>query len=98
MPPAKSDDDRMVGMADHAMASMAMDSIMSRWTERQNGLPVFGPESPIATREACDAVGGKFFASPLGWMVHANVFAGDDLASIFGDDHGAHAEHMDHQM
>ena len=70
----------------------------SRWTERQNGLPVFGPESPVATKEACDAVNGNFFASPLGWMVHANVFAGDDLASIFADDHGAHAEHAGHQM
>jgi hypothetical protein len=65
-----------------------------RWTERQNGLPVFGPESPVATKEACDAVGGNFFASPLGWMVHANVFAGDDLGSIFADDHGSHAGHQ----
>jgi hypothetical protein len=70
----------------------------SRWTERQNGLPVFGPESPVATKEACDAVGGNFFASPLGWMVHANVFAGDDLGSIFADDHGAHPEHAGHEM
>ena len=70
----------------------------SRWTERQNGLPVFGPESPIATKEACDAVGGNFFPSPLGWMVHANVFAGDDLGSIFADDHGSQAEHAGHQM
>ena len=69
-----------------------------RWTERKNGLPVFGPESPVATKEACDAVGGNFFASPLGWMVHANVFAGDDLGSIFADDHGSHAEHAGHQM
>lgn len=61
-----------------------------RWTERRNGYPVFGPESPIATKEACDAVGGNFFASPLGWMIHANVFAGTDLASIFGDEHGEH--------
>ena len=40
----------------------------SRWTERQNGLPVFGPESPIATREACDAVGGNFLALRLFWV------------------------------
>jgi hypothetical protein len=26
----------------------------------------------------------------FGWMVHANVFAGDDLGMIFGDHHGAH--------
>jgi hypothetical protein len=60
----------------------------ARWTERQNGLPVFGPESPIATKAACDAVGGSFYPSLFGWMLHANVYAGDDLATIFGDDHG----------
>jgi len=64
----------------------------SRWTERADGHPVFGPQSPIATRAACDAVGGVFYESPFGWMVHVNVNAGSDLASIFGDDHG-HAEH-----
>lgn len=64
----------------------------SRWTERQNGQPVFGPQSPIATRAACDNVGGTFFESPFGWMVHVNVNGGSDLASIFGDDHG-HAGH-----
>jgi hypothetical protein len=62
----------------------------SRWSERENGRPVFGPESPIATQAACDSVGGNFLASPLGWMVHANVFAGADLGSIFADDHGGH--------
>ena len=64
----------------------------SRWTERQNDQPVFGPQSPIATRAACDKVGGVFLESPFGWMVHVNVNAGSDLASIFGDDH-AHADH-----
>jgi hypothetical protein len=65
-----------------------------RWMERRDGRPVFGPESVIATKEACDAVGGNFLASPLGWMIHANVFAGQDLATIFSDDHGP----MDHAM
>jgi hypothetical protein len=60
----------------------------SRYAERQNGMPEFGPESPIATKAACDAVGGNFYESLFGWMIHANVFAGDDLASIFADDHG----------
>ena len=58
-----------------------------RWLERRDGKPVFGPESPIATREACRDVGGRFFASPMGWMIHANVFLGDDLQTIFGHDH-----------
>ena len=60
-----------------------------RWLERRDGLPVFGPQSPIATKAACDAVGGKFHESLLGWMIHANVFAGDDLGAIFGDEHGS---------
>jgi hypothetical protein len=49
----------------------------ARWFEQRDGHPVFGPQSPIATREACDAVDGRFFKSPLGWMVHVNVFAED---------------------
>jgi hypothetical protein len=62
-----------------------------RWLERKDGQPVFGPESPIATKAACDAVGGRFLASPLGWMVHANVMTSDDPAAIWGDH--AHGEH-----
>lgn len=62
----------------------------TRWLERKSGMPVFGPESPIATKTECDKVGGQFEPSVFGWMVHANVFAGDDLGTIFGDRHGAH--------
>lgn len=58
-----------------------------RWFERRGGLPVFGPESPIASRSECKEVGGRFFPSPLGWMIHANVFLGEDLATIYGHDH-----------
>jgi hypothetical protein len=54
----------------------------ARWFETRDGHPVFGPQSPIATREACDEVDGRFFPSPLGWMVHVNVFA-DDPAEIW---------------
>ena len=54
----------------------------ARWFEQRDGHPVFGPQSPIATREACDAVEGRFFRSPLGWMVHVNVFA-DDPAGVW---------------
>jgi len=64
----------------------------ARWTEQRNGTPVFGPESPIATKAECDAVHGEFHEHVFGWMLHANVFAGTSLAEIFGDDHGAHAE------
>lgn len=59
----------------------------ARWMERKDGRAVFGPESPIATQAGCDAVGGDFHESLFGWMIHANVFAGDDLRSIFGDEH-----------
>lgn len=53
------------------------------WGERRDGQPVFGPESPIATRAACEAVGGVFHALLFNWMVHLNVFEGNDLKTIF---------------
>ncbi|MEO0456659.1 MAG: hypothetical protein AAF152_08755 [Cyanobacteria bacterium P01_A01_bin.114] len=46
-----------------------------QWALEQDGLPVFGPESPIADEAACDAVDGSFWPTAFGWMVHANVFA-----------------------
>lgn len=58
-----------------------------RWLERFEGLPLFGPESPVSTRAQCDQVGGRFFPSVFGWMIHANVFAGDDLEAIYGHHH-----------
>ena len=62
----------------------------ARWTETSHGHAVFGPASPIATKRACDAVGGVFHESVFGWMLHANVFAGDDPRAIWGDDHMGH--------
>jgi len=72
----------------------------ARWLERANGQPVFGPESPIATKTACDAVGGVFHPSLLGWMVHANVMTSADPATIWGDEHAGHDMHdgMKHDM
>ena len=63
-----------------------------RWREVKDGQPVFGPRSPIATPEACEAVGGRFRLRLLGWMVHVMAFAGDDPAVIWGTTHphGAH--------
>lgn len=68
----------------------------ARFAERRNGEPVFGPESPIAAKAECDAVGGRFFESLGGWMVHANVYEGHDLAAVWSDDHhgSAHGHHM----
>jgi hypothetical protein len=64
----------------------------ARWTETRDGAPVFGPESPVASREACDAVGGRFQESMFGWMLHANVFS-DDPAMVWGDEHAGHEMH-----
>jgi hypothetical protein len=69
-----------------------------RWLERKDGMPVFGPESPIATERACDAVGGTFHDTIFGWMVHANVFEGDDPATIWGDEHAGHDMHAGMKM
>lgn len=59
----------------------------ARYQETRDGKPIFGPESPIATKAECDAVRGQFHPNLFGWMIHANVFEGDDLQTIFGHDH-----------
>lgn len=62
-----------------------------RWNETRDSAPVFGPRSPIATAEACAAVGGRFVPRLFGWMVHVNAFAGDDPGVIWGaETHHAH--------
>ncbi|HTE47440.1 MAG TPA: hypothetical protein VK636_19520 [Gemmatimonadaceae bacterium] len=61
----------------------------ARWSEQKNGKPVFGPEGPLTTKAECDAINGDFHPTVFGWMLHANVFEGNDLASIFADVHGA---------
>lgn len=65
----------------------------ARWTEKKGGNAVFGPASPVDTKEACDAVGGVFHDTVFGWMLHANVFAGNDPKAIWGGDHGGHDMH-----
>ena len=54
-----------------------------RWCEVNDGKLVFGPASPIATPEACDAVDGSFLPVVFNWMVHANVFETD----VWADHH-----------
>jgi hypothetical protein len=61
-----------------------------RWRETRDGQPVFGPRSPIATAEACEAVGGRFRARLLGWMAHVMAFASDDPHEIWGVEGGGH--------
>jgi hypothetical protein len=60
-----------------------------RWPELKNGRPVFGPLG-VSTRAECDAANGRFIEQAFGWMVHANIFAGNDLRSIWHDDHMEH--------
>jgi hypothetical protein len=69
-----------------------------RWLERRDGKPLFGPESPIATKDACSAVGGNFHETLFGWMLHANVLVGDDPATIWGDEHAGHDMHAGMKM
>lgn len=58
-----------------------------RWTETRNGQMLFGPAGAIATKAECDAADGRFIPQLFGWMVHANVNAGEDLAGVWHDDH-----------
>jgi len=58
-----------------------------RWREQRDGRPLFGPASSITTREACDAVGGRFLPHLFGWIVHANVVGADDPAAIWAAPH-----------
>ncbi|HWC72500.1 MAG TPA: hypothetical protein VG454_01085 [Gemmatimonadales bacterium] len=62
-----------------------------RWSETKDGQPVFGPKSPIATADACKAVGGRFHPRLFGWMVHVMAFSGGDPWATHGDAHEAHS-------
>jgi hypothetical protein len=59
----------------------------ARWAEKRNGRMLFGPGGAIATKDDCDANNGRFHEHLFNWMVHVNVFAGQDLATVFGDHH-----------
>ena len=63
-----------------------------RWAEREGDRMRFGPSGAIATREACDAAGGRFHEQLFGWMVHVNAYA-TDPGGVWGDDHGAGHAH-----
>ena len=63
----------------------------ARWLERKDGRPLFGPESPVATKAECAKLNADFHENLFGWMLHANVYEGTDLGTIFGDEH--HDEH-----
>jgi hypothetical protein len=63
-----------------------------QWYQTRNGRPVFGPLG-VATEQECKDAGGRFIPQAFGWMVHANTFAGNDLKSIWHDDHMMDHEH-----
>jgi hypothetical protein len=63
-----------------------------RWSETKNNRPVFGPLG-VATEAECKEAGGRFIPQAFGWMVHANLFAGNDLKSIWHDDHMMDHDH-----
>lgn len=65
-----------------------------RWKETRNGKVLFGPAGAISTEADCIANNGRWNAQLFGWMVHANVFASDDLGVVWGDSH--HAAGMAH--
>lgn len=58
-----------------------------RWKETRNGRMLFGPAGAISTKQDCAANNGRWNEQLFGWMVHASVFAGDDLATVWGDHH-----------
>jgi len=63
-----------------------------QWYRTRSGRPVFGPLG-VATQEECKDAGGRFIPQAFGWMLHANAFAGDDLKSIWHDDHMMDHDH-----
>ena len=66
------------------------------WRDSTGGHPVFGPQSPIATAEACSAAGGRFLPRIFGWMVHVNAFTSDDPRVIWAVHHHEGMEEMRH--
>lgn len=66
----------------------------SRYLETRDGKPLFGLAGTIVTKEDCLAADGRWSDTIFGWMVHANVFEGTDLVTVWGhDDHDEHGAH-----
>jgi len=49
-----------------------------RWLDRNDGAPVFGPESPVATASECRKAGGEFHPLLFSWMVHVGIEPGEN--------------------
>jgi dienelactone hydrolase len=55
----------------------------SRWLATRDGSPLYGPRSPVVTRDACTAEGGIFYPQVFGWMVHVTITGSDDPAVVW---------------
>jgi hypothetical protein len=75
----------------HARWCVPKDGESARWIEQAGGLPVFGPNSPIANEADCARVAGVFLGAFGPWMVHADVFRGTSLDVVWSDAHSEHA-------
>ena len=75
----------------HVNLCLAKKGDERRYGERADGKLLFGPAGTIATEKECKAADGRWYGSLFGWMVHANVFSGNDVPSIWGG--GAEHEH-----
>ncbi len=66
------------------------------WDEQEwrrttyDGQPLFGVESPISNRKACDSAKGRFAPVIFGWMTHAYVTADVDDVWDQSFGHGGH--------
>ncbi len=56
----------------------------SQWLEMKGGLPIYGPQSPVATQEACDSAGGHFYPRVFGWMAQVVLIGSDDPTIVWG--------------
>lgn len=59
----------------------------------RDGRPVFGPLG-VSTTAECKAAEGRFLSQVFGWMLHADIFAGNDLRANWHDDHMEHEHAM----
>ena len=66
-----------------------------RYLERLDNMPRFGLGGTISTKAECESEHGQFHDVIFGWMVHANVFEGTDLDTVWG--HGEDLEHARHK-
>jgi len=55
----------------------------SQWLATRDETPLYGPRSPVASRDACDAEGGAFYRQVFGWMVHVALVGSDDPGVVW---------------